>query len=122
MHLLIIEDDPALQEVLQIIGQEELGATIHCSPSGEYALTLLATDPPDLILVDFTLQGKINGGDVLLLVHEHWPTIPTILFSATHRPPAVEALASAVLYKPFDIDQLLEMIQRLCKPAAITVS
>lgn len=61
-HLLIIEDDPTICELLSCcLGAENRRITTVCS--GEEGLRLVEEDPPQLVVLDLTLPG-MNGLDV----------------------------------------------------------
>ena len=80
--ILIVEDDGLialhLQELLQNSGYEVPAA----GPSGEEAIEYVRTcAPPDLILMDITLAGRIDGIETARQIQESF-SIPVIFLSA----------------------------------------
>ena len=61
-HILIIEDDPSVCELLYSL-MKQIGCRVTVAQSGEEGLTLIENDPPDLLLLDLELPG-MNGLDV----------------------------------------------------------
>lgn len=61
-HILIIEDDPSVCELLYSL-MNSLGCRATVAQFGEEGLSLLENDPPDLLLLDLELPG-MNGLDV----------------------------------------------------------
>jgi CheY-like chemotaxis protein len=78
----------------------------------------MATVVPDLVTLDLDLPG-ITGGQVLELMRgqDRLRDVKVVIISSLEIIPArVEELAQAIIRKPFDIDTLLEIIQRLVPP------
>ena len=55
--ILIVDDDPALSEMLQIVLRQEGFDTAHCA-TGTDALTAMRENRPDLVLLDLMLPGR----------------------------------------------------------------
>ena len=56
-RILIVDDDAALSEMLQIVLGQEGFDTVHCA-SGTNALATLRDSRPDLVLLDLMLPGR----------------------------------------------------------------
>ena len=54
--LLLVEDDPALSELLEYRFQNE-GYAVRCTGDGDEALMLAAEEVPDLIILDWMIEG-----------------------------------------------------------------
>ena len=54
--LLLVEDDPSLSELLEYRFQNE-GYNVRCTGDGDEALVLAAEDTPDLIILDWMIEG-----------------------------------------------------------------
>ncbi len=54
--LLLVEDDPALSELLEYRFQNE-GYAVRCTGDGDEALVLAAEEVPDLIILDWMIEG-----------------------------------------------------------------
>jgi diguanylate cyclase (GGDEF)-like protein len=102
--ILVVDDEKANLLVLHTILSPEY--TIFTAKSGEEALSRVAEDPPDLILLDIVLPG-INGFEVLKRLKESPDTrgIPVIIITGLHSDENEEKglLLGAVDYitKPF---------------------
>jgi two-component system response regulator MtrA len=55
--VLIVEDDPSLREIIRL-GLEVEGFSVVTASDGPSALSIFASDDPDLVLLDIMLPGK----------------------------------------------------------------
>lgn len=80
-RILIIEDDPETSNLLSRFF--EMHYSVVCARTGEEALTLLARDEFDMVLLDIGLPG-IDGFEVLRQVRSRFTSsdLPVILLSA----------------------------------------
>lgn len=78
--LLIVEDDPQIQRIMAIFLRKE-GYQVTAVSTGEAALTLLAENPYDLVLLDMMLPG-IGGEQVLDHIRQTNPQQPVMIISA----------------------------------------
>jgi DNA-binding NtrC family response regulator len=118
--VLIVDDDAAVALVLQA-GLLESEIAADCAGSAEEALVLLQRRQFDVILTDVKMPGA-SGLTLLSTLRHQWPDIPVILLTAhgTVRM-AVEAMhegAMDFLTKPFDIDEVVAVVQRALAVAA----
>jgi CheY-like chemotaxis protein len=115
--ILVVDDDLAIRALIQDI-LDDVQYKVILATDGSAALAAMETVVPDLVTLDLDMPG-IHGGQVLELIrqHEHLRDVKVvILSSATLIAPRVKELAQAILQKPFDIDDLLDVIQRLTPP------
>jgi CheY-like chemotaxis protein len=110
--LIIVEDDPAIQDALQMI-LERAGYGVEIYSDGNHLLQEIP-EIPDMFLIDKQLSG-IDGLDVCLHLKQQNATsaIPIIIMSAT---PQIEQIAKnagveAFIEKPFSKNELLKTIQ-----------
>jgi CheY-like chemotaxis protein len=87
------------------------------APTGEDALEYLAShDPPDLMLMDIGLAGKIDGIETARRVREHYK-IPVIFISAYTNDTIVNRMNAAgpagYLVKPFLDRDLLALTEKV---------
>ncbi|NBD74207.1 response regulator [Patescibacteria group bacterium] len=69
VHVLIIEDDPILGDLVELIIKKSF--TVHLAATGEQADAYLeAHDTPDIILIDIILPDA-NGFDILRKIRSH---------------------------------------------------
>ena len=113
--VLVVEDDPALREVLR----ETLllaGYYVQSAENGEQALQLLAQDPGIALLVSDVQMAPMDGNALLQCVRERYPAMPVILMTAYGTvEKAVHAMqdgASDYLVKPFEAETLVTMVAR----------
>ena len=115
--ILVVDDDLAIRLLIQDI-LDDVHYKVILVADGSAALTAMETVVPDLVTLDLDMPG-IHGGQVLELIrqHEHLSDVKVVIISsATSIAPRVKKLAQAILQKPFDIDDLLDVIQRLTPP------
>ena len=110
MKILIVEDEPTLREIL-----EELLSTgdheVKAMATGASGLEALERWPPDILVTDLGLPDA-DGEDVAqaatLLLPRPW----IVLMSAEPgRLESARFLSDAVLHKPFQMDDLLSLIE-----------
>ncbi|HLI09722.1 MAG TPA: response regulator [Ktedonobacteraceae bacterium] len=111
--ILVADDDPAILDVLQIF-LEEVGYEVEVTGNGA-TLRDFQDGRADLLLLDIWLSGW-NGRDICanLKSQEATKRLPIILFSANKgmEKSARAAGAEDFLAKPFELDELLEKIER----------
>ncbi len=114
-HILLVEDDPTIQGAISLLLERE-GFRVSCAGNGAEALALLGTgDDPALILLDM-MMPVMNGQEFRVEQHRdaRLAAIPVVVLSATFGSEAWPGLPppTAVLPKPFDLDQLLEVVEK----------
>jgi CheY-like chemotaxis protein len=109
-RILIVEDDPILGDLLLEVLQEEAYEALHVL-SGETARSILQTDAPALVLLDYNLPG-MNGLELTdwLRSREERRHIPVILMSANVPPEASGKQYLSTLQKPFELEILLQSV------------
>jgi two-component system, chemotaxis family, chemotaxis protein CheY len=114
--ILIVEDDPDLQEALADLLQSR-GYTVSSANDGAKALQRLReSEAPGLILLD--LMMPVMDGHEFLAHRNADPVlagIPVVVISAGRHPQGSVATGAAeVLYKPFESDDLIRIVRRYC--------
>jgi CheY-like chemotaxis protein len=114
-HIMLIEDDLSIQGAVSMLLERE-GFTVTCASNGKEALRALdAGYAPALILLDMVMP--VMDGREFRIAQQLDPRlagIPVVVLSATSSGDQRPELPppSAVMAKPFDIDQLLAVIER----------
>jgi CheY-like chemotaxis protein len=114
-RILIVDDEPALREILAAVLADE-GYAVQTAADGRSALDLFAATPPDLVITDISMP-RLDGWGLLAQIRQDDPTLPVLLISAirptrTGRPaPATDH--TAFLAKPFDLEALLDLVTHL---------
>ncbi|MFI5161262.1 MAG: response regulator [Sphingobacteriales bacterium] len=114
MKVLVIEDNPDIKEVLDYILNDEGHDVIACSDGS--SLTNLDQLKPDIILI-YEVLGGARGSALIknLKADQDKSPIPVVLISAMPNLQDIAAKcgADAFLEKPFNIDNLTDIIKRL---------
>jgi CheY-like chemotaxis protein len=120
-RILLVEDDAAIREALdEVLG--EFGYDVVSAPDGRGGLQLAAEQlEPCPILLDWRMP-VVDGPEFLVRLRQlpRGREFPVILSTADRS--ATDATmgdqVAAVLSKPFDLDSLLAVLNRVSPPAA----
>ncbi len=114
-RVLIVDDDPALREMLGIILTSE-GYEIERARDGTEAVACLASGwHPAVMLLD-VMMPIMDGMAVCEWVAAHLSPVERpriVILSASLAPGVVVPQADAQLSKPFGVDAVLELVRRL---------
>ena len=120
-RVLLVDDDP---EILEATGSvlREWGYAVDEARDGQTALSLARDTRPDLLLVDL-MMPVMDGWTLVARLREEKvaENVPLVVFSADRdaREKARRLAADAALRKPFQLDELHELVEKLIKkPAA----
>lgn len=107
-QILLVEDEPAIAELLARVFA--MGGYTTCWVShGQQALDLLATASPRLMTLDLNMP-HLSGVEVLSRIRAtpRLGDLPVVVLTSREDvPPVVQAQATLVVHKPFDIPDLL---------------
>jgi len=115
-HLVVVDDEPSIREICVDVLSSE-GYEVSTADNGREAVDLLASEPADLVLMDI-MMPVMDGVAACKLIRENEQTrdIPVVIMSASNnihsRISELQCVASAVVPKPFDFDQLLDTVRR----------
>jgi len=110
--ILVIEDESPIRKFLRVslTGEEY---RIEEAETGKQGLTMAASQPPDLVILDLGLPD-MDGLDVLRSLRE-WLSAPVIVLSARgqerDKVAALDAGADDYLTKPFGVGELLARVR-----------
>lgn len=109
-RILVIDDEPSLRQSFTRILQKE-GHDVTTAANGQEGIDLVSRHPFDLVYLDIRMPD-MNGLDVLRTIHERYPELPVILFTAQpDLNSALDALrhgAKDYLLKPLKPQMLIE--------------
>ncbi len=127
MQLLLVEDQPANQELMQIRLQQS-GHTVTLAENGQEALEILKTDSFDLILMDVHLP-IMDGVEVTRHIRQNATfhqqrDIPIIALTASilrsEQDTYMNAGMNAVVGKPIDFIELAQVMNNMCPNTSAT--
>lgn len=118
-RILVVDDLPDNYVLLQTLLETE-GYQVEVADNGEAALARIASDPPDLVLLD-VMMPEMNGFEVTRQIRQNpsLPFIPILLVTGYSEPtPAdgFDAGADGFIRKPIDFDHLLNRIRTILQP------
>lgn len=111
LRVLVVDDDDALAEMLQLVLDQEGFETVRCA-SGDGALEAFRTSRPDLVLLDLMLPGR-DGVSICRDIRAE-SGVPIIMLTARSDTADVvaglEAGADDYVAKPFKAKELVARI------------
>lgn len=118
MKVLLLEDDPALNDLLSD-HLEDKGYEVVLATNGQEALEHLIDEVFDLALLDINTP-IMTGIEVLRTIREDYKNnTPTIILTAyqdtKHLKDSFESGVDDYIKKPFDLEELDQRIMKLCK-------
>lgn len=120
MHILLVEDDPAMHTTLQR-ALARRGMQVRWVGDGLQALAQWTAQPPDAVVLDLSLPG-MDGLDVLAQARRQGLRTPVLVLTARgtvgDRVLGLNAGADDYLAKPFDLDELEARLRALLRRSA----
>src|SRR5690349_1209475 len=113
-RVLVVNDDPDLLTMCQIV-LESAQFRVEVALEGAGVREIVQRFAPDVIVLDWVLEG-ITGGDVLTrLDAEHTPRPPVLVISALDRVGKLSRIlgAEGFLRKPFTAEELIDAVTRV---------
>ena len=125
MHVLLVEDDPALAKLLQRLLTSDRHI-VEVAASGEDALDMLATQGGlEAIVLDVKLPG-ISGRDVARRVRRRGSKVPILMLTARDtvddRVAGLDSGADDYLVKPFAYEELAARLRSLARRGSASTS
>lgn len=121
-HILVVNDDPAILDLFEeLLGEEGYRVTLDkfARKTGELLQTIRDLQP-DLVIMDFIIGGELMGWQLLQATQMDRGTrqIPVIVCTAalkqvTELSHHLDAIGVHVVTKPFDIDHLISVIDKV---------
>ncbi|MFQ5439813.1 MAG: sigma-54-dependent transcriptional regulator, partial [Paracoccaceae bacterium] len=114
--ILVVDDERDIRELISDILVDE-GFTTRVAGNSDACMQEINADPPDLMILDIWLKdSRMDGIDILKSTKRDNPDIPVVIISGHGN---IEIAVAAVkqgaydfIEKPFNIDQLLVVINR----------
>jgi len=112
---MIVDDDAVTCELLCEVFQRQ-GFNVHFEQSGDAALSVMATQHPDVIVSDIRMKTRLDGLTLLDQVRRQYPRTPVVLMTAFG---SIETAVRAVkqgafdyISKPFKMDTVISTVRR----------
>lgn len=116
-HILVVDDEPNVLVTYRLILQQQ-GYLVSAAISSEEARTCLQKGGVDLLLCDLSLEKQQSGFDVIQFGRNLNPNLSAVLLTGYASLDANERAEQEnipVLFKPIDIQQLLQVIAELLR-------
>ena len=112
--VLVADDDPGILNVLRL-GLQSKGYEVLTAADGTAALDVLDRQSPELAFLDIEMPGA-SGIEVLRHIRKEHPALPVIIMTAhgtvAFAVAAMKEGATDFITKPFEMDQLLLVVER----------
>ncbi len=114
-QVLIVDNDESIRETARFLLEDE-GYEVIEAPDGAAALDLLCMSDQPMVVLDIVMP-RLSGVELLKLVgrDERLTRHAFVVWTASRVPVPTELLASLdapLVPKPFDMDELLEVVAR----------
>jgi len=114
--ILVIDDDPAMQTVLEIV-LREAGYRVEVAGNGQEGMRKLVSLRPNLVICDI-MMPQMDGVEAFQRMKDQLQEegIPIFIITALNRRPwfaDLEAEGAVIIQKPFEIKQMLNLIQTM---------
>jgi DNA-binding response OmpR family regulator len=107
-RILIVDDDPAIVQVLEQLLDDE-GFEVRYTLDGQEALSEIRRVHPDVVLSDI-MMPSLDGVALTRALRDQGDLTPVVLMSAVFA--GVDLPGVRFIAKPFDVDQLVHVVHR----------
>ena len=125
-HILVVDDDPDIREVLRTILAKE-GHRVREASNGKEAMSQIGAEIPDLMILDIMMNTDTEGFDLMYSLQDDpaLQNIPIILLTSflekvrSSGPEGFEHVvderwgARWIFEKPIDVSRLLQMVEAI---------
>ena len=121
--IMIVEDDPAISEMLSLNLTKE-GYEVVTAISADEALKKLEEKDVDFFIIDIMLPGSMDGFDLIRVLksNENYRTTPVLILSAkddaADKVAGLELGSDDYVTKPFNVRELLARIKSIFRRQA----
>lgn len=116
--VLYVDDEPDIREVVEMSLTLAADLAVESCGSGERALELLATQRPDMVLLDVMMPGLDGPGTLARMrADARLAGIPVVFLTAKALPAEIQRFlalgAVAIIPKPFDALKLADQVRAI---------
>jgi CheY-like chemotaxis protein len=117
-QVLVVDDEPLIREVIADILRDE-GYSVLLASGGRRMLKLLESEQPDLVILDI-MMPEGDGREALkqMRAEPRLRDIPVVMITTGMASQRLIKDAAIFLEKPFDLDQLLDVVLTTIGPAS----
>ena len=117
--ILVVDDDPAIREFVAHFLMDE-GYRVETAANGARALAAIERSLPTLVLLDMRMP-IMDGWTFARRLRERGIEIPIVVMTAAYGSDAqdwaAEIAAADCIAKPFDLTDLIEVVERIASSA-----
>jgi len=116
--ILVVDDQPHIRQLVEISLKKE-GRRVLSVESGERAVEVALSDPPDLVIMDLMMPGGMDGFQAIEILRSYSATQGCRVLILTAKGKNIEpglleqAGAQGFLAKPFKLAVLLDQVEKL---------
>ena len=111
--VLVVDDEEHIADVIALVLEEE-GYRVLRALNGEDGLALAREHRPDLVITDLMMPRVDGDGLIAELRTDPSLRAAPILVVSCIKPPGIRGRVEGYLAKPFEIDDMVEQVRRLC--------
>ncbi len=87
LHVLMIEDDPAIAEMYRLQFEHD-GYRVSVATTGDLGVSAMSGSAPDVVLLDLLLPDR-SGFEVLTVLNERFPNHPPVVILSNYGEPSM---------------------------------
>lgn len=116
--IMVVDDQPNIRQLVEIALRKD-GRRILAVESGERAIEMAVSDPPDLIIMDIMMPGGMDGFETIEILKSNPATCscPVLVITAksqdSERLRSEQVGAAGYMAKPFKLTTLVDHVERL---------
>ncbi|MHB8613169.1 MAG: response regulator transcription factor [Candidatus Dormibacteraceae bacterium] len=113
IHILLIEDDPAIADMYRVQLEFD-GFRVTVATTGEIGYTTLVSGSPDIVLLDLLLPDR-SGLEIMADIKEKVPTHPPVVILSNYGEPTM-------MDRGFSLGALEYLVKSRVTPASVSQS
>ena len=113
VHVLLIEDDPAIAEMYRVQLEYD-GHRVSIAPTGELGYASMVSSRPDIVLLDLLLPDR-SGLEIMADIKEGFPNHPPVVILSNYGEPSM-------IDKGISLGALEYLVKSRVTPASVSQS